>query len=328
MNESLLSLIKRKNNLRRRAKGTPRNTAIEAKLRRLTQEVHKQKSKAKRDYYRRLFDRSESPKQTWNCLNEVIGKSKKQVTISCLLDQGVRVTDDKAKATLLNDFFCSRGAKLANEICKYPPRDLNYFNTLHQEPKEFNFMTVTAEELKKNITELNTSKAPGHDGISNTFLVKHCTVLAPFLCLLFNRMIKESRYPDLLKIGKVVPIPKQGGNPELVNGYRPITLLSTIAKLFERIMFCQLEAFYESKCYFYNHQYGFRRGSGTSVATIELVNELQTLVDDGHSPAVVFLDLSAAFDTIDHQILLEKYSRSGLKEDAVALLGSYLCNRK
>lgn len=128
-------------------------------------------------------------------------------------------------------------------------------------------------------------------------------------------------------MSRVFPALKPGMDPVLPSSYRPISVLSILAKICEKILYRQLNDFYEKSNFLYKFQYGFRPTSGTTIAAVDLVNELQVLADEGRSPAVIFLDLSAAFETVDHSILIRKYALSGIADSSLELIKSYLDSR-
>ena len=140
-------------------------------------------------------------------------------------------------------------------------------------------------------------------------------------------MLNTGIFPDELKIAKVIPLFKKD-DPTLLKNYRPISLLSTIAKVMEKIIFTQLSSYFnEHKLIFYN-QYGFRPKHSTEYAALELVDRIITQMVKKETSINIFLDLSKAFDTIDHTILLAKLRYYGIHDTTLLLLKSYLNNRK
>ena len=114
-------------------------------------------------------------------------------------------------------------------------------------------------------------------------------------------------FPDNLKIAKISPIFKKGDHHQIEN-YRPISLLLTISKIFEKVVFIQLYDFFSENNFLlvYPSQYGFREKHSTEPAALETVDILPNKLDNKQTPAAIFIDLSKAFDTIDHHILLNK----------------------
>ena len=113
-----------------------------------------------------------------------------------------------------------------------------------------------------------------------------------------------------------------------MDNYRPISLLPVFSKLFERVIFNQLHDHFNFHNLYFNSQYGFRKKHSTEFAVLELLDKTIKYMNSGDVPISIFLDLSKAFDTLDHDILLAKLSYYGVKSTALSLFKSYLSNRK
>ena len=133
--------------------------------------------------------------------------------------------------------------------------------------------------------------------------------------------------PDKLKIAKVIPIFKKN-EKYLPANYRPISLLSIINKIMEKLMYKRLYKFLTKYKILYKYQFGFRKHHSTIQALIEIVDNIITNLEDNKHVAGLYLDLSKAFDTVDHTILLHKLNHYGCRGTALNWFKSYLCNRK
>ena len=152
-------------------------------------------------------------------------------------------------------------------------------------------------------------------------------MIAPILCEIFNLFIKTGEYPDPLKIAKVIPIFKKG-DPSLASNYRPISVLSCINKIYEKILFRRLYNFLEKYNILYEFQFGFRQGHSTEHALVEIIDKIKQAIDNNELTCGLFLDLSKAFDTVNHEILLYKLDHYGIRGPALKLIKNYLTNRK
>ena len=127
--------------------------------------------------------------------------------------------------------------------------------------------------------------------------------------------------------GGVSPLLKKGDNT-LLSNYRPISLLPTISKIFERIIYNKLSNYFNDSNLLAEQQYGFRRRHSTELAAVKLIDFISHEMESGHTPTNIYVDLSKAFDTIDYDILLDKLSYYGISGRALKLLKSYLLDRK
>ena len=142
-------------------------------------------------------------------------------------------------------------------------------------------------------------------------------------------MLTTGIFPDAFKLSKVIPLFKKGDSSLLVN-YRPISLLPTISKIFEKVIHDQLYEYFDT--FLYNllaeQQYGFRKQHSTEYAAVKLVHRVSKEMEIGKTPTNVYIDLSKAFDTLTFDILLFKLKYYGVTDTALDLMRSYLTNRK
>ena len=169
-------------------------------------------------------------------------------------------------------------------------------------------------------------KATGIDLVPNNLLKVASPVISPHLSEIFNQCIEYGIFPDDLKIGKVVPIFKSEKRDDPGN-YRPISILSAFARIFEKLLYEQLHKYFEDNNILGDRQWGFRPIHSTIHALQKSINNWLLNIDKGKTNAVIFLDLKKAFDTVDHDILIKKLSHYGLNGKELSLLQSYLTNR-
>ena len=199
--------------------------------------------KAEADYYASFIKKhSDNSKQLWKRFGNVLGKSKsKQSSIEKLLINNLYITDQKSIPSELNKYFCSVGETLASKI-----RDINIndHKSYLQNPfqQSLYLANITINEIILEINNLEQNKSPGHDEFTAKFLKINHDIIAPILCDIFNLSINKGEYPDILKIAKVLPIFKNGSKTS-VNNYRPISVLSCINKIFEKLLAKRIYSF-------------------------------------------------------------------------------------
>ena len=152
-------------------------------------------------------------------------------------------------------------------------------------------------------------------------------IISPILTVIFNTCIVEGTFPDLIKLAEIVPIFKSGSKTSYSN-YRPISLLSPFAKIFESYIYFQLDDFLTKHNVIYNMQYGFRQQSSTELAVNHIVDDLSNCIDNKMVNCSVFLDLAKAFNTVDHCILIKKLEKCGVRGIALEIFKSFLAKRK
>ena len=151
--------------------------------------------------------------------------------------------------------------------------------------------------------------------------------IAPVLSHIFNRSLLTSIVPSQLKIAKVNPIFKSGDN-EVFSNCRPISILPSISNILEKIMYNRLFDVVTKNEIFSPHQYGFRPNRSTYMAINDLYRKITDDLDNKYHSLGIFLDLSKAFDTLNHDILLHKFNIYGIKGLANSWIKNYLSNRK
>ena len=173
---------------------------------------------------------------------------------------------------------------------------------------------------------LKESKAAGPDKINAKLVKDSAEVICPTSTKIFNRSLQQGIFPEDLKNAFVSPIYKNGDKSDCSN-YRPISILSTIAKALEKTVYNQLISYLNENNILSNSQFGFRKQHSTTTSLLNATNNWLLNIDKGLINGVLFLDLRKAFDTVDHKILIEKLKLYGITGVALKLFISYLEKR-
>ena len=328
----ILNQIRSRDNLYIRLKNTNPDsvkfTQLEDQLKSHIITLKKAIRDAKQKYYHKQFENFKTNiKQTWNKINEILSRNKRDSELPSYFCEGNNViTSNQDIANCFNNFFSKIGPALAQTIKGPPGKSYKDYlkKTIHS---TFTFSTVNSDDVIKYIKELKSKSSSGHDGISSIMLKHIARKIAPTLSIIINQSLLTGIFPDTLKIAKISPVYKKE-DPHLTDNYRPISLLPIISKVFEKVVFKQVYDYFTKNKLLYKSQYGFRKKHSTELAGLELNDIIIENLDQQKLPIAIFLDLSKAFDTIDHEILLDKLKYYGISGSALLWFHSYLGNRR
>ena len=188
---------------------------------------------------------------------------------------------------------------------------------------------ISSNEIVSLIRNLNKGKAHGPDDISAHMLILCDDTIVIPLKLIYEQILTSGIFPDIWKSANLNPIHKKG-DKQLINNYRPISLLPICGKIFEKIVFNQLYCFFSANNLIIKNQSGFRSGDSTTNQLLTLVNEIHNSFDNRNciEARSVFLDISKAFDKVWHEGLIFKLKQNGVAGNVINLLGNYLASRK
>ena len=283
--------------------------------------------KSKKEHYQKYFtDSANDIRKTWSGIKNIINirTSVKNQSTSILVDKEM-VTDPTKIAEGFNDYFSSIAQKLQQNLSVRGHDFTKYLS----EPLDHNFLfkSVDAGELLLIIDSLDP-KATGPNSIPLEILkLLKANICCP-LKEIINLSFATGVYPDNLKISKVIPIFKNKGDLLLVSNYRPISLLSNINKIFEKLVYSRLYSFLTLHNCIYDLQFGFRAKHSTNHALLSITEKVREALDKSNFACGIFIDLQKAFDTVDHQILLKKLENYGIRGLANNWFKSYLTNRQ
>ena len=286
----------------------------------------------RRSKYKYLHDKCteyrQDSRKLWTLINKIIGKeNNKTHVIESIKSANILRTDPYNITNTFNEFFSTVGMTYAERQTVTPTETSLNIGNIDNNPKTLFLNPCTPEEIGRIIHQLPHKTSSGHDNISNVLLKKLKGCLTHPLSIIFNQSMETGKFPETMKKADVIPLYKSKDDQECTN-YRPISLLLTISKLLEKVIYTRTYNFLTNSDQFYTSQYGFRQGHSCENAVSELVAEIMKSKQEGLYTLSMFLDLSKAFDTLDHDVLIRKLERYGIRGKANEWFKDYLTNRK
>ncbi len=259
-------------------------------------------------YYQNCCQRySTSPKQLWNVIRSMSGRSKPKLK---------PLPDPDS----LNSFFADLVSdSSATHVAPCGPEDELHFTE---------FPVISVERVQKMLESVDPGKAPGSDDILPSLLRGCADMLAPSLTSIFNQSMRSGIVPAGFKIANITPLLKSSKlDATLPVNYRGISLLPVASKLLERIVQDELVSHFEYGNVLNDLQFGFRHGRSTEDLLAKAVSDWSRNLDNGLTTVVAFIDLSKAFDKVKHQSLLVTLQQCGVGGTVLQWLASYLNDR-
>ena len=294
----------------------------------LTDLIRKQKKK----HYDLLFIKHKNDiKKTLDLVNGIINKSndKHSLTSTRFKINDKWVENDSEIANAFNSFFAGVGPSTNSKVGNASTNSQEYLSRKnHSITYAFSPTQVSPADVIELCETMPKKTSKDHYELSQDIILTNIGILAPLIAHIWNQSIKEGMFPDTAKIAKVIPVYK-GKKPDATDltNYRPISLLPIVGKVIEKIMHTQLSGYLNQNKILFPSQYGFRKNHNTSFATMDFLDKVAKSVDNGEFAFGVFIDLSKAFDTINHELLLTKLAYYGVTGLVLQWFRSYLSDR-
>lgn len=251
-------------------------------------------------------------------------------TIPALKWNGERLITNAQKSETLADHFLaihdetdptlgtdSTSRKIRASLCE--------LNIAPTDPRTV--QKTSTSSLSSIIASLKTTKASGADGIGNRHIKKLPLRAIDFLALIFNMCLIVGYFPEKWKCGKILPCCKPGKSPAQIESYRPISLLSCLSKLFERVILNQLNDYMDTSEIVPKQQYGFTKGKSCVHQLYRIKKKIKASLSNRKSIGMLSLDLKAAFDSVWHEALIYKMVSAQIPSYLTKIVKSYLSNR-
>ena len=288
-------------------------------------------------YFRDRCDHPFSQQTFWKTIRPFLTENSKcsQSRTIILMDDENLTHGAKDVCDIFNDFFISAGRNSPNQNSvsqdkNAPPGDVHESlkkieTEMNDSYSAFEFQPVNEEHVLKVLLDLNDKKATGPDNIPAKLLKIGAEAICPSLTGLINMSITSSKFPSDLKKANVLPVYKKGDSLNKSN-YRPVSILSSISKIFESVLNEQMTNFF--KDILNSLLCAFRKNYSCQSLLIKIIEDWKLALDKHESVGVILMDLSKAFDCLPHDLLLCKLKSYGFSDNACKLMGSYLTDRE
>lgn len=319
----LIKSIKYRDKLKRRLIKSY-SPELEAEYKVYRNYLNKLVNKQKNNYYRSEVNKNRKDlKKVYGIIRDATNECKSIKSILKLTrDDNKQFESELEMANYCNDFFVNIGVHM-NERVPLPGNhlDMHVYNSSSMFLKP-----LTETEIIGHISSLRSDSAPGHDKITvNIIKQTHMEILKPLLHII-NLSFEVGRVPTHFKTSVIIPVHKSGAKTNISN-YRPISLISNFAKIFEKSLKNRIVDHFKTNNIISSNQFGFTEGLSTGDAMYKLVSEITSNMNLGRKCIGVFLDLAKAFDTVPHDRVLEVLSSCGVRGVVLQLMESYLIDR-
>ena len=320
----------RKNNLFHEFVNTP-SPENKAKYDKLNEFCAKHIDIAKIKYHKKYFEKyKDNSRKQWQMINSLLNRNKKgNGFINRIVDldgNSKNKSDDIAES--FNKYFCNIASNLKqSSICPEGMGNSTYNEFLKNPVSNSMHLNDTDSSEVYDIIKQLKNKTTRDKKISALKIANDSYLFTAALAGIINKSFQQGIFPEELKIAKVVPVYKEGPKTDVSN-YRPISLLSSLSKIYEKIMHARILNFLNSNNSLFEMQYGFRPGRSCEHALLNAQNTLLDSMNKRQISLLLLIDFSKAFDMVDHGILLKKLHHYGIRGPPLNWLRSYLRNRK
>ena len=326
----ILNKISIKTNLYKKyinAKNITEKERLHTKYKEIKNEITFLTRSNKKVHYERYFSKNKNNLQKiWKGIKQIINiKSKTFDSPTCVESNGKLITDPISISNSFNEYFTSVADNILAKRKYQGSKTFRDFLS-NRLLENFVFQECTIDDIKDIIKSMKSGKSYGPNSIPTYIMKTLDTKICAPLQKIFNLSMKSGVHPDILKLSKTIPVYKKGSRL-LVSNYRPISLLSNLNKILEKIVHKKIYTFLEDNKSIYSLQFGFRKKHSADDALIKITETIRNALDNNKIACGIYVDLQKAFDTVNHDILLAKMEHYGIRGIANNWFSSYLTNR-
>ncbi|XP_071506848.1 uncharacterized protein [Diadema antillarum] len=277
--------------------------------------------KAKASFYEKQISDCVSQRDVYKVIDKMLHYRNKSVLPTHRSDQELAEKFIRYFSTKIQDIRATLDAEVLTG---------GNLTTAHSTEKDhtLNSFDLASEEEVRKIISGSPPSSSSQDPVPTWILKRHLHLLLPSITLMVNRSLETGIFPSSFKQAVVRPLLKKPSlDPDTLNSYRPVCNLKFISKVLERVVAQRLQEYLELNDLSEPLQSAYKKHHSTESALIKVHNDIHQALDKKQAVFLVLLDLSAAFDTIDKDILITRFRSIGVKGSALAWISSYLCNR-
>jgi hypothetical protein len=309
--KEIVTLMYKRDRLHNEAIKTGRNDLFN-EYRCARNEVVKKIKLAKKEYYSHELSNNTGPRQKWKTLRTLLGTNAKDSNFPSTLTPNV-----------MNDYFATVGQKLSTKFSDSTSPSWPSGDSIHV----FNFNPVSEDFVHKQLRSLSDKSNVDVLNLDARLLREGADILVSSLTAIINKSLETGIVPPDWKRARVTPIYKDKGKKSESCNYRPISVISHIAKIMEKCVHIQLCDYLADHAFLSKDQSAYLKNRSTQTALHKVVDDLLDNINEGEINAMCFFDLSKCFDTIDHHILLQKLAKYGIQNAELTWFAHYLSNR-
>ena len=273
----------------------------------------------------KMAEVADSPDIVWKSAKMFMGW-KSQGTPNQIKVDNVLITSAKKIAKYMNEFFIHKVETIRSGMPRAIFSTTEVRNIMQNKTCKMKLCHVSVEKVKKILKSLSSSRSTGIDELDNFSVKLASDLIAEPVHHIVSLSIIQNKFPHGWKFSKVPPLHKK--DDELVRkNYRPVSILSPVSKVLEKIVYEQIYNYFTRNHLFHPNLHGYRGNRSTQTALLQMYDRWVRAAHVGQLSGVVLLDLSAAFDLVDPDLLLQKLKIYGFDDNILAWVESYLTDR-
>ena len=273
----------------------------------------------------KMTEVADSPDLMWKGAKSFMGWKSPGTPQQIQTDNGL-LTSSKKIAQCMNKHFIEKVNTIRASMIRTAFLDTNLKDFMRQKNCQLQLQHININKISKILKSLSNSRSTGIDELDN-FSLK---IAADFVKYPIHHIvclsIIQNKFPENWKCSKVIPLYKKGDQLDKKN-YRPVAILSPLSKVLEKVVYEQIYSYFTRNSLFHPNLHGYRNNRSTQTALLQVYDRWIRAAHEGKTSGVVLLDLSAAFDLVDKELLLKKLQIYGFAKDILTWIESYLTDR-